>query len=114
MHGHARRPEPEAVALRLRVHRGPQRALVQVCGEVDMVTADQLRAALHRLREQGCRTVELDLSGVTFLAAAGLSVLVEHDRGLRAAAGRLLVVRPSRRCARMLALTGLDQVLTVR
>ena len=114
MHGRASRPEPVPVPLDLQIRRGPERATVWVVGELDMVTADQLDTTLHRLLEQGCRTVELDLSGVAFLAAAGLAVLVEHHGRYRDASARLLIVRPSRRCARLFALTGLTEVLSVR
>jgi anti-sigma B factor antagonist len=113
MYGRARRPEPVPAPLDLRIRLGPEHATVSVVGELDMVTADQLGTTLHRLLEQGCRTVELDLSGVTFLAAAGLAVLVEHDGRYRDASARLLIVHPSRRCTRLFALTGLAEVLTV-
>jgi anti-sigma B factor antagonist len=114
MHGRARRSEPSPASFDLQVHHGPEEAAVRVVGELDMVTADQLDTTLRRLLEQGCRTVELDLSGVAFLAAAGLAVLVEHDGRFRDASARLLIVRPSRRCARLFALTGLTEVLSVR
>jgi anti-anti-sigma factor len=110
----ARGYEPRPRPLDLEVHRRSDRATVRVVGEVDMASADALAATLHQLLDQGCRTVELDLSGVGFLAAAGLAVLVEHDRHYRDGAARLLVVRPSPRCARLFALTGLTEVLTVR
>ncbi|WP_214404130.1 STAS domain-containing protein [Pseudonocardia lacus] len=114
MHGRARRPEPHPCQLEIDVRGGHDHATVGVVGEIDMVSADRLAATLDRLLDQGCRTVELDLSGVVFLAAAGLAVLVENDRRYRDASARLLVVRPSRRCERLFALTGLTEVLTVR
>ncbi|MCO1657188.1 STAS domain-containing protein [Pseudonocardia humida] len=114
MHGRARRPEPPPAPFELDVRIGPDQATVQVTGEIDMVSADQLATTLRGLLDQGCDTVELDMSGVGFLAAAGLAVLVEHDRRFRDASARLLVVRPSRRCARLFALTGVTEVLTVR
>lgn len=113
MHGRAR-PGPVPSPLGLEVRRDSDRATVQVAGEIDMANAAALSATLLALLDDGCRTVELDLSGLRFLAAAGLAVLVEHDRRYRDAAAELLVRHPSRQCVRLLAMTGLTEVLTVR
>jgi anti-sigma B factor antagonist len=51
----------------------PGLAVVTAIGEVDLTTAPRLRRALSRARE---RTTVVDLTGVTFLAAAGLTVLL--------------------------------------
>ena len=114
MHRRARRPAPAPAPFALDVRHAEDRATVLVSGEIDMVSADRLAATLQGLLERGCATVEVDMSGVGFLAAAGLAVLVEHDRRFRDASARLLVVRPSQRCARLFALTGIGGVLTVR
>lgn len=70
-----------------------------------LLGTDTLWAALDELRPDGRLDVELDLSGLEFVRA---------DRDLRAAGGTLALtgVRPSHR--RLLALTALDQVRTVR
>ena len=113
MHERAR-PGPVPAPLGLEVDRAADRAVVRVAGEIDMANAAALASTLHGLLDQGCRTVELDLSDLRFLAAAGLAVLVEHDRRYRDASAELLVLRPSRQCVRLLAMTGLTEVLTVR
>ncbi len=61
-----------------RRHPGPGLAVVTVVGEIDLLTAPRLGRALSRAREP---TTVVDLAGVTFLAAAGLTVLVaaNHD-----------------------------------
>jgi anti-anti-sigma factor len=102
------------VVLDVQVRRRLAEATVLLAGEIDMVSAGEVSAVLSRLLDQGCRTVEVDLSGVRFLAAAGLGVLVERDRDYRAASARLVLVRPTPACARPFALTGLDRVLTIR
>ena len=113
MRGSPHRRTAATAALRVEIRRQPQQVTVRLAGEIDMVTAGDLADMLVRLLDQGSRTVELDLSGVGFLSAAGLAVLLEHDRRYRDASARLLVVRPSPVCARLFALTRLDEVLTV-
>jgi anti-anti-sigma factor len=63
----------------LAVHRrtrGPGITVVIAIGEVDLLTAPRLRRALCRARES---VTFLDLTRVTFLGAAGLTVLLRAN-----------------------------------
>ena len=113
MHQSVRHAHPPP-ALEVEVRRGPARTTVDLTGEVDLLTAGQLADALARLLAQGCRSAEIDLSGVGFMSVAGLAVLVEADRRYRDAGGRLELTRPTPACARLFTLTGLDASLTIR
>ena len=89
--------------------------VVQASGELDMLTAPRLSSQLDRAEAIVVppAPVVLDLSGLTFLGSAGLSVLVAHHERC-AALGSKLQIRPGGRVVtRPLELTGLDQVLTV-
>ena len=77
--------------------------VVRVSGDVDIATAGQLRDALVTSADGG-HPVVADLSGVTFLDAAGLSALVA---GRRATGGRLRIVGATGVAHRILSLTGL-------
>jgi anti-sigma B factor antagonist len=55
--------------------------------------------------------VELDCSGLTFLDASGLRVILAAHRACQARDAMLTIVDPSRCVVRLLALTGLDAVL---
>ncbi|GAA1027391.1 STAS domain-containing protein [Virgisporangium ochraceum] len=77
--------------------------VVRVTGDVDFATAGQLRDALLESAAGG-HPVVVDLSGVTFLDAAGLSALVA---GRKATGGRLSVVGATGVAHRILILTGL-------
>ncbi len=89
--------------------------IVTVRGDVDATTAPDLRACLlAALDRPGVSDVEVDLSDVTFLDSAGLTVLVvAHQAAGRA--GRTVRIRcgTSRAVTRPLALTGLTTVLAV-
>jgi anti-anti-sigma factor len=67
--------EPEPV-FDLSVESDGQTVIVSASGEVDMVTAPRLGEAASRAIEGAPPTLVLDLSEVTFLASAGISVLV--------------------------------------
>jgi anti-sigma B factor antagonist len=116
MHGSAHRRTLAArpAALDVAIVRRPEQATVRLTGDVDMVTADEVADVLSRLLDPHCRTVEVDLSGVGFMSAAGLAVLLEQDRRFRSRSARLLLVRPSPVCSRLFAITRLDAVLTIR
>lgn len=56
----------------------------------------------------------LDLAGLDFLGAIGLGVFLRADDQLRAAGRRLILHRPRRLTRRVLAITELDTVLSIR
>ncbi len=89
--------------------------LVEVSGEVDLHTAPQLRAVLGGLVEQETpgESVVVDLTGVSFIDSTGLGELVGAHKSLQRRGDRLHLVVTSERVARLLALTGLDEVLGV-
>jgi anti-anti-sigma factor len=81
---------------------------VTVAGEIDLVTAPQLRDQVRTLPEGD---IVLDISGVRLLAAAGLRVLLDlHDCRARAGAEVVLAGAPPS-VQRVLCVTGLDQTL---
>jgi anti-sigma B factor antagonist len=86
---------------------------VNLRGEVDLSTRDDVQARLDESIGSSTRVV-LDLSEVTFLDSSGLSVLVELHRRLGQNAEAFVVQSPSPPVRRVLALSGLDQLLTVR
>ncbi|MEA3075230.1 MAG: anti-sigma factor antagonist [Actinomycetota bacterium] len=92
---------------------GPE-ALVQVAGEIDASTAPTLGEALEAAIDQDMRTVVVDAAGITFIDSSGLSVLVAAHKRLKAGGGELVVASASAPVRRLLGISGLDRVLTVR
>lgn len=91
-----------------------RRSWVALSGELDLATAPHLQQVLDQLCRDGYSEIVLDLSGLAFLGAAGLTVFHRVDHQLRAAHGRLILHRPGPRARRVLAITGLDTVLTIQ
>ncbi|MFT7838836.1 anti-sigma factor antagonist [Saccharothrix sp. BKS2] len=86
--------------------------VVAVSGEIDMLTAPQLRADVLPRLDAG-DTVVLDLSGVSFLGSAGLAVLVEASQHGKRRGSAFRVVAVERAVIRPLAATGLGEVFSV-
>jgi anti-sigma B factor antagonist len=85
--------------------------VVTVTGEVDLMTAPKLAAALEDARAAGARLVVVDLSGVDFLDSSGLGVLVTAHRDLTDGQGTLHLVRPRPSIDKVLTLTRLTEVI---
>ncbi len=71
-------------------------AVIQVCGEMDMVTSPALRQRVHDAVADGRRNVVLDLSEVLFCDSSGVGVLIASRRLLRSCSGRLRLILPAK------------------
>lgn len=91
----------------------PEREFVRVrpCGEVDLVTAGLLDHQIQELWDSGWAEVVADLREVTFMESTGLHVLVTHHRRAAERGARFAIVDGGGPVARVLELTGIDQVL---
>ena len=87
----------------------PSQIVIEVGGEVDMLTSPQLRAAvLEQFGEgAGVELVVLALDGVTFLGTSGLAVLIEVREAAHAAGVELRLACTARRVLRPLTIAGL-------
>ncbi|MFI9814686.1 anti-sigma factor antagonist [Saccharothrix variisporea] len=86
--------------------------VVAATGEIDMLTAPDLRAdVLGRIGETD--TLVLDMTGVSFLGSAGLAVLVEASQQAKRRGTAFRLVAVERAVTRPLAATGLGDVFSV-
>ncbi|GAA4249774.1 STAS domain-containing protein [Dactylosporangium darangshiense] len=92
---------------------GP-RAVVTASGELDVATAPELRAYLHRILDDGASTLVVDLSDVGFLDSTTLGVLISVHKRLAEDGGVVELVIPHARLLRIFQITGLDRVFTIR
>lgn len=92
---------------------GDGRTVVHVAGDVDLESADDLRAALEVVvpaPQPGHQTV-VDLADVPFLDSSGVRVLLEARTAALAGGGALVVHNPSGMVARVLEVTGVAGIL---
>lgn len=96
--------------LRLRREVADRAVVIHAAGEVDHVTAPRLADELAKAGQEtpGVPLV-LDMTGISFIASAGLAVLVEHQHRGR----ELRIVAAGSAVARAIERTGLAQFLPV-
>ena len=87
--------------------------IVEVLGELDLISAPCLQEELLGILVQRGNKVILDLSRLTFMDAAGLRVLLAINRRAGLLGGTFSLAAPQGSVARILELTGLDQYLAV-
>jgi anti-sigma B factor antagonist len=86
---------------------GEQTVVVEVGGEVDMLTSPQLRSAALTQLADGAQLIVLALDGVTFLGTSGLAVLIEVREAAHQAGVELRLACTGRRVLRPLSIAGL-------
>lgn len=87
------------------------RAVLVLDGEFDLHTAPVVADSIDKALAAGPHLVELDASGLCFADSSALvTLLLARQRAHTFGAG-LYVVRPSEPLARILKMTGLDQLL---
>jgi anti-anti-sigma factor len=87
-------------------------AVIRVAGEIEMATAPLLHdTVVGQLKARHHTTV--DLADVTFMDAAGVRVLIQAHHTAIASQRRLTVANATGLVARVLRLTGADQILSM-
>lgn len=84
--------------------------VVAVSGDLDVLTAPQLRDRLIEIVERGDRQLLVDLRPTTFVDSSGLSALVTGVKRLRSLGGDIGLVCPPGNVRRLIEISALDQV----
>ncbi|MFG2887566.1 STAS domain-containing protein [Streptomyces sp. NPDC048297] len=83
-----------AVAFTVRGVEQGEWAVLQVSGELDLVTSPVLRQRVHDVVADGRHSLVLDLSDVFFCDSSGVGVLIAARRLIRSCQGRLRLILP--------------------
>jgi anti-sigma B factor antagonist len=86
---------------------------LQLFGELDMASAEELEAELGRVLVNRPRRVTLDLSGLAFCDSWGLAALARADDAARRDGFRLVLRAPSQNLCRLLDIVRLRQLFTI-
>lgn len=107
--------EPVTDRLGISVHTGGRGlAVVELNGEIDLLTAPELIATLQEPQVSAPGSlVLLDLSGLGFCDVTGLNALVRARRILGERGAWLALAAPPQSLTKLLAITGLDQLFEV-
>ncbi len=98
-------------AITMTVVSDPPSTTVVLGGEIDIATAPAVRRFLMAAISGGDVHLAVDMSGVTFIGAAGIGVLVAAANRAREAGGSLSLLAPSRQVRRLLNVLHLDAIL---
>lgn len=74
-------------------------AVLQVSGELDLVTSPALRQHIHDAVAEGRHSLVLDLSEVMFCDSSGVGVLIATRRLIRSCQGSLRLILPAQGAA---------------
>ncbi|MCU1429485.1 MAG: putative anti-sigma factor antagonist [Actinomycetia bacterium] len=96
------------------VEREGRSAIVRIEGEVEFATAPRLRATLLDLAHQGALPVILDLSEVSFLDSAGISLLIQAKKRLANGGSDLVLRAPQRNVRRVLEISGVTELFSIQ
>jgi anti-anti-sigma factor len=104
--------------LQTSVTAGPSGPVIILSGEADRTCVGQLAGligALIPMRLDGERQeLTIDASGLSYADSASIRELTFAARTMRKRGGSLVLLHPQQPVARMLALLGADQMVTVR
>jgi anti-sigma B factor antagonist len=89
----------------------PPSATVVLAGEIDIATAPAIRRFLMAAISGRDVHLAVDMSGVAFIGAAGIGVLVAAANRAREAGGSLSLLAPSPQVRRLLDVLHLDGIL---
>lgn len=105
-------PVPLGPFLSGRVTHADGAVTMALTGEFDMAAVPHVRTLLAGLESDDPREIVVDLTELGFIDSSGLSVLIDaHERSVGARA--FVVLSGTGPTQRVLAMTGVDQLLTV-
>ncbi|MFW5845569.1 MAG: STAS domain-containing protein [Planctomycetota bacterium] len=87
--------------------------VISLTGMLDGHTAPALERELHLLHEQGCRRMVMDLAGLTYIASAGVGIMINYFQQVSQDGGNLRIARPSPTVKEIFSLLGLETLLSI-
>lgn len=88
-------------------------AVVSARGELDRVTADQLKGCLRRALNDGAKYLCIDLLEVDYMDSSGFGPMIEAYHGVQGLGGAITVVCREILCE-LFEVTGLAEVFALR
>ncbi|MFD7407040.1 STAS domain-containing protein [Streptomyces sp. NPDC059866] len=101
-------PLPQLTVYR---HDRRTRTLITLAGEIDLESAPLVRLSLERCLRDGIRTIDVDLTPVTFCDCSGLNAFLHAAQQTTVVGGTLRLHHPPTMLARILDLAGCGSLL---
>jgi anti-sigma B factor antagonist len=96
------------------VAAGESGPVIALAGEADLTCAEQLSELLTEQLAGGTRHLTIDVSGLRFADSGSIQMLMLTARTLKERDGSLVLLHPQRPVAKVLALLGAEQMITIR
>ena len=104
----------ERAELTITVQRTAGEVVLNLTGEIDMLTATRLSSVVNEVLAEPPPRIVLDLTGVTFCDSQGLGTLVVLSRKASHAQSLLVLTNVGAFLLRVLDITGLRSALMIR
>jgi anti-sigma B factor antagonist len=82
-----------------------------VTGRIDGAVANELEVEILAASRSGAREIFINLSQAEWICSAGIRVLLQYYRQMKAGGKKLLVTRPSAEVASILDMTGFKELI---
>jgi len=106
--------ETDTLAAEIAFDRTGPELIVSIVGELDAANAPGFSRQISEHTRPDDETVWLDLSGITFCASPGVSMIVRAHNEALDRGGRAVILRPSTAMLRVLQLCNLTKGLHIR
>jgi stage II sporulation protein AA (anti-sigma F factor antagonist) len=103
---------PEIVDIGITYSEGV--AVITVTGELDLSNAAWLSQCLHDAIDAGVIEIVLDIEHLTYVDSTGLAILKSAHNRMLATHGKMVILAPAPNVMRLLEVTRLSSVLTIR
>ena len=88
------------------------KAFISLVGKLTVQTSPELSAEVDKL-PASVRDISVDLSGIDYIASAGLRVLVACDKLAVKRSGRMHLLHPRQDVMEVFEMTGLSEVFSI-
>jgi anti-sigma B factor antagonist len=102
------------MALEIDKQGGAGSWVLVVRGEVDLYSSPELRNAITKVMPKKGGAVTVDLRGVPYMDSSGVATLVEGYRSALDTGTQFVLAAPSQSVMKVLQLSRLDSVFTIR
>nr|AUN36985.1 anti-sigma F factor antagonist SpoIIAA-2 [uncultured bacterium] len=102
------------MGLEISVNEGGSGTVITAKGEVDLGSAPQLRDAILKAVKSAKTGLAIDLSSVGYMDSSGVATLVEGLKACREPNIPFSIVSPSQSVRKVLELSRLDSVFTIK
>ncbi|AZR72293.1 anti-sigma F factor antagonist [Anoxybacter fermentans] len=101
--------------MELHIKKKKDTLIVQIKGELDLHTADDLRQGIDQYLQKypSLKNLILDLKGIEFIDSSGLGVILGRYKTIKQRGGNLAAVAVSPRVRRIFELSGMLKIIRI-